>query len=192
MRLLPKKRIEPDDFALICETHNWIFHERMENPDSGEARYSWLAQNATVRITYVYDPLLNLSYIVTSNSGYAEEPGAVRNVNEELRLAVQELSAHEALNLFDQCETDVACQVKILHLIAASAPEEYNESFFQRFTKAFRNEQVDVRSMALIATLYMPWPQILPVIESLRESDPSVDVRNLAQSIFRDHPMNAH
>ncbi|MEV0580876.1 hypothetical protein [Streptomyces sp. RTGN2] len=191
MRLLPKKRIEPDSFALICETHDWIFHERMENPDNREARYSWLNQDATVRITYVYDPILNLTYIVTDHSGYANEPGSMRDVNDKLRLAIQELSAHEALNLLDRCETDAACQVKILHLIAASAPEEYDESFFQRFTAVFRNEQADVRSMALIATLYMPWPQILPVIESLRESDASIDVRNLAQSILRDHPMNA-
>ncbi|MFE7574222.1 hypothetical protein ACFU5Z_05750 [Streptomyces sp. NPDC057521] len=190
MRLLPKTRIEPDDFALICESHDWAFHERTENTDTGEARYSWLSQNAATRITYVYDPILNLPYIETTASGYAEEPGTQGQVDGELRGAIQQLTGREALALFDQCGMDSACQVKILHLVAASAPDEFDEFFFQRFTEILGTEQEDVRSMALIAALYMPWPQILPVIETLAESDSSEDIRNLARSVFHDHPAN--
>lgn len=188
MRLLPKSRIEPDEFAELCQAHDWMFHDRSENPANGAAQYTWVTPDATVLISYVYDPTLNLSYIVTRASGLAE-PCSIESVDDALRGALDSFGPGEALSLFHTCAGNLAHEVQAVHLIAASAPDDFDAAFFEGFLSIMREGREEVRSMALIATLYMPWEQVLPALDTVVASDESEEVRNLARTVRADHPM---
>lgn len=68
-----------------------------------------------------------------------------------------------------------------LRRLGLAAPNESDQRFVDRVVTALDDADVRVREAAVWATLFPLWPDFLPALERVAESDPDEDVRALAE-----------
>jgi hypothetical protein len=65
-----------------------------------------------------------------------------------------------------------------------SAPERFDERFFQVFTAAMSDGSRRIREAGIWATAYSNWPEFKPALEAVAERDPDAGLRADARNIL--------
>ncbi len=68
----------------------------------------------------------------------------------------------------------------MLMMIAAAAPEQPSTEAAQAVKAGLEHEKPDVRKAAAIASMYTPWPILVPVLRAVADADPDGQARGLA------------
>lgn len=65
--------------------------------------------------------------------------------------------------------------------LGVGAPNDYNDEVFTRISHAMRSPEAWVRKAAIWATAYLRWPQFLPLLSQVADSDADPQLRSEAR-----------
>jgi hypothetical protein len=83
--------------------------------------------------------------------------------------------------LYDDGSTGSGSVAQAVIRLGVGAPNEYNEEVFTRISDAMRSAEAWVRKAAIWATTYSRWPQFLPLLSEIADTDPDKEIRSEAR-----------
>ncbi|WP_253777535.1 HEAT repeat domain-containing protein [Goodfellowiella coeruleoviolacea] len=137
----------------------------------------WLAENGSVEIRYVEDGVVGLSYVTL----HGDE---VRPVRQQVESMCELWSSGEALAEL-RTATDRNDRLRALYAAALSASGAPDPSLVDAFRTIARHDgDPGVRQAVVVATGYLPWPELVELVRELGEHDPVDHVRHNASVLL--------
>lgn len=123
---------------------------------------------------------------ITHNS-YAFSVGAGRNVAESLIAMIErDLNCWTRPQLLEEFDQNVGFDAKgrILLRLAISAPGDFDQDVYDRVCSALRDPEERLRSLAIWATSYTPWPEYRTLLGEIAAEDGSEGIRERASRML--------
>lgn len=119
---------------------------------------------------YLEDPVLEMNYFVCKG---AEAAAAARQIGEDL--------AHYSESDLDG-EPGSAAEWKVrLGLLAILRQGDFDERVFRQVLAGFHHRTARIRSQAVYAVTYLPWPAFIDPLAELVRKEPKTEVREEAE-----------
>lgn len=146
----------------------------------------WLAEDESVEVHYVEDGLVGLSYVTL----YGDDVAAVRD---EIAARCNLWSPERALTAL-RAATDRDDRLRALYAAALSAagPDAALVDDFRAIAR--HDEDPGLRQAVVVATGYLPWPELVELVREMSENDVVDHVRHNAQVLLDGlelHPPDA-
>ncbi|PUB26301.1 HEAT repeat protein [Promicromonospora sp. AC04] len=136
----------------------------------------WLAEDESVEVHYVEDGLVGLSYVTL----YGDDVAAVRD---EIAARCDLWSPESALTAL-RAATDRDDRLRALYAAALSAAGS-DPTLVDDFRAIARHdEDPGLRQAVVVATGYLPWPELVELVRELSENDDVDHVRHNAQVLL--------
>ncbi|WP_328367603.1 HEAT repeat domain-containing protein [Streptomyces sp. NBC_00445] len=133
----------------------------------------WRTEDQSVEIHYVEDGMVGLSYLTL----YGDDVSAVR---EQIISQCALWSPAEALAA-ERAATDRDDRLRAIYAAALSESGASDPELVEAFRRIARtDEDPGIRQAVVVATGYLPWPELIELLEELRENDPADHVRHNA------------
>jgi hypothetical protein len=133
----------------------------------------WRTDDGSVEIHYVEDGMVGLSYLTL----YGDD---VTAVSEQLRARCGLWTPDAALAAL-RSATDRSDRLRALYAAALAATGEPDRSLVEAFLGvARRDEDPGLRQAVVVATGYLPWPELVDLVRELSQNDPVDHVRHNA------------
>lgn len=129
-----------------------------------------------IKMHYAMDYLSSCSFVVVYGEDNEETHQLVHVVEEIL----DPWTKNELLEEVDAIDEPNYLAQAVIRA-GVGAPNEYDEGFFQRISHALRSRDTWVRRAAIWATAYSRWPQFLPILREIADTDPDETLRNEAR-----------
>jgi hypothetical protein len=129
----------------------------------------YVTQDGTTGIHCIDDPLVDMTYLVVRGPRADEVADAIRKSaaiidrDAALRMMADARTARERMRA-------VAC-------VALTSPESFDPETFELLRRAFQDPDSDVRKTAAWVAVYPAWPELRPLLETMRETDPNEELR---------------
>lgn len=144
----------------------------------------WRVEDESVEIHYVEDGMVGLSYVTL----YGNDVGPVR---EQVSAKCELWSSKDALEAL-RTAMDRNDRLRALYAAALSASGAPNPLLIDAFSSvAQHDEDPGMRQAVVLATGYLPWPELVELVRKLSENDPVDHVRHNAQVLLeglQQHP----
>jgi hypothetical protein len=138
----------------------------------GDARYEeiWTVGNGSDTVLYAEEDLLGVAWVTIKGERVVE-------LAEIVTQQLSTLTPSEVL-VWVYAVEDIGEKVKALYYLAASAPNQPDDAFLAVLENELRHDRTEVRQAAIYACTYMAsWPDVLPLIEAVRDGDPDETTR---------------
>ncbi|MFF5077466.1 HEAT repeat domain-containing protein [Actinoplanes sp. NPDC000266] len=150
--------------------------EVQADPEEGTSyQLIWQAE-PSVEVSYFDDEASGARFLVV----VAEDAGAARATGERLESGLDTWRVDDLVAAVDDAENPVELARAVLRA-GVGAPEEPDERFLSRITRAMRHEDERVRETAIWAATYVPRPQYRSALIEVRDHDDSDELRELAE-----------
>jgi hypothetical protein len=140
----------------------------------------WPVANELV-FAYLESYLTNDGCIVAMGPDAVRAEGLMQGVEADL-----EAQIFGERELLDRIETDdLASMGRALIQAGLGAPLVYDQSFFDSISvKATSHTEFRIREIAICSTVYMEWPEFVPLLRSIMNNDEEERVRVRAQIVL--------
>jgi hypothetical protein len=165
--------VAAENILALAQAEGWTPKAVLEARADSPFQVVWAT--AAGIVTYVHDAVLDV--------GYFQVDGPSTGVIEQaLRSCGLIFSTSEVAEMAEACETPqellaVTCYVGI------AADEHPDPGLLRALQRALGDPHPEVRCVAVMASAYARWPQLLPRLEQIERSDPDAKARDLAASI---------
>jgi hypothetical protein len=150
--------------------------------------------NPGLKMHYALDRLSSSSFIVVEGDDDRRSSQLVDAVEDGLDpWTLDELLEEVDLEtaLYDDDSGDSRSVAQAVIRLGVGTPNEYNEEVFGRISGAMRSSEAWVRRAAIWATAYSRWPQFLPLLNEIADTDPDQEIRSDARAMVDiDEPGN--
>ncbi|XVU28348.1 hypothetical protein ACQPZJ_15280 [Actinoplanes sp. CA-054009] len=155
------------DLALFT---GWQLHTVVPADENRPYEEIWTSDGGTSSAHYVEDHLLGVASVVTRGHRAAE-------LAEFVAQHLATLTPAEVLVWVYAVVDDPGQRVQALGYLAAVAPPEPVDAFVAVLEDALHAGQTEVRRAALYACVYLSWPELMPLVETVRDDDPDETTR---------------
>lgn len=153
-----KETISYPEFEGFARSLSWSLFEEWQEDDETPEHISWLTPDG-IAVVIMQDDILNTSYIAV----IGDDVSAAETI---LRERFPSFSWQEAVTQFREA-TSVDEKINMLSAIAITAPEEFEQLPYDAIRTALEDDEPDVRSTAVVATIYAPWTEFLPHLQKV-------------------------
>lgn len=170
-------------FAMYCDTRNWSVERRVPRDISAAIDHEvvWRASDK-VLIDYVSAYLTNDSCICGLSSDLEAAEELMKSVESDLGEMI--LDDDELLSGPELAETPQEVMHALVRL-GLGAPLSYDRDFFDVIVNhAASHANRFLRETAIYATVYMAWPEFVPILREIKASDPEEKVRTRAEVVL--------
>lgn len=138
---------------------------------------TWEA-NSGIRLHYAAD-YLSASRIISVEG---DDDQHFRRFIEVVVTQLRPWILDELIAQVDSCPADEPrALARAVIRLGVGAPNEYNGEIFDRIAAAMHSPDAWVRKAAIWATMYSQWPQFLPLLEDIANTDVDEAIRNDAR-----------
>jgi hypothetical protein len=102
----------------------------------------------------------------------------------DVETAVESWSLDELLLAVDNAGDDTTALARAVMRLGLGSPIDFDQRFYERLERVARNSEPIVREVAIAATTYPAWHQLLPLLTALAQSDPVQRVRDRAADML--------
>lgn len=170
-----------DEVSVVAEKLGWpLLGTLPEDVASLTSRQFFWGKSEDLVLHYMEDVLSKSPCAFVTGVDERQVATAARFLEAQLRPA----TAEEILDAADAVQDIPHDYVLAVLRLGLGAPESFDERFCSRIGKAARNSHDEVRKAAAWATSYVVWPQFIPLLSQLAESDSSESVRRVAIDIL--------
>lgn len=100
-----------------------------------------------------------------------------------LRKRFPSFDCNDAATRFTEAAS-VDDKIRCLSVIAVAAPQEFEQLSYNAIRSALKDDELEVRSAAVVATIYAPWPEFLPYLERVAaDPDNAPEVRETVSAV---------
>ncbi|MFE4829914.1 hypothetical protein [Streptomyces sp. NPDC056672] len=143
------------------------------------AELTWVTPEG-VGVHLIEDENLDLTYLALENTSIrGASDYDLLEVRRSISAEFETIEIRELIDLYRQAP-EWNAKVLILMMLAAATQEDHSSSICTVIEDGIKFHQADVRRASAIASMYTPWPELQPVIESAATRDPDQQVRDLA------------
>lgn len=175
-----------DEFVPFAADLGWpLIAHQPGTPDQSERRV-WQAGPA-VQVTLVGDLRLGRDYAIVNGLSAIAADQAERLIRNRFTV-VEPRSVLDMIN----SEPDDGARLLLLQVLAAAAPSRCDPQMLTVLAGLFRDPVTPLRGFAVGASVYYPWPELVPLLSWSADHDPDDTIRGLARIgldvIRRDQP----
>lgn len=174
-RLVLKPHVTESDFELAAWGRNWLIRE-MDEEDAGALVDTWVSSDGTTEIHYVEDRSIGLNYLTLHGE-------ATTLIEQQIREDLDLWSLPEALDALRAAEMSDDKR-PALYAVALTAPPAPHDEVIDEFRDVAIDADPVVRRSFVEAVGYLPWPQLVELVEALRRDDPDPLVRDDARLLL--------
>ncbi|MFI9381968.1 hypothetical protein [Kutzneria sp. NPDC052558] len=144
------------------------------------------SEGVTREVTWRIAPRLYLHYLEYPPAETAivqvtgDEFADVQRFDDLVTRYFEPISYEDVLDQLDR-EDGVEAKALLLRRLGLAAPNEPDPGFIAKVEELGRSSDVRLREAALWATLFPYWPEFIPFLDGVAESDPDEDLRAQAQ-----------
>ncbi len=175
--------VEQDALDALAWDNDWIWQQEVERGDQNPYELIWTTEDEQTQIHYIDDFLLNVPYVLALGP-------AAEDIAAQVRTALPTYRWDAVQTLFTAAQTP-AQQVQALHYAAIVAAPPDGAAVVALFDQAASSPVDEVREAVILAIGYLGWPDLLPILERVQQSDPLPRVRQSAARMLeglRLHP----
>jgi hypothetical protein len=173
-RLAPKPPTGRAEVERLAERAGWTLHQTKD--EDGVRSLTWLSPDRGAAVSWVEEKSVKFPYLRVLGPA----PGPTLN------LLHDELALHDTVSL-TRLITGAAGTDELLdglYLLGIHSSGEFDPELFALFRQGLHHGDDLVRRVAMFAAAMTDWSQFVPVVESLRDSDPVPEVRDQAVMIL--------
>jgi hypothetical protein len=174
-RYVLKPHVGRSDVELLAWDRDWNL-AAMGNEEADVYVDVWSTDDGKNEIHYVEDRPIGLNYLTLRGENLEE-------VDEGIRGDFEILDFSEALQTL-RGAVDRDSELRAFYAVALNATEDQRELVLQQFRAAARHSDVGMRQAAVMATGYLPWPDLVALVETMRRDDPDPLVRQNAEILL--------
>jgi hypothetical protein len=137
----------------------------------------YVTQDGTTGIHCIVDPLVHMTYLVVRGPREDEVAAAIRKST-----AIIDHEAAVAMIATAQTPSE---RMRAVACVALTAPESFDAETFQLLRRAFQDPDPNVREVAAWVTVYPAWPELQPLLETMRAGDPIEELRADAARLLK-------
>jgi hypothetical protein len=172
--LVPKESVTGDDIAAAALDHDWWIHRvRKESP----REVIYRTDDAATTIHWIEDHKTGIPYISVMGANLNAVGGQVRD-------SVPTYSLDEVRALVERAATADE-RVRAICYLGLAAPDAFDAAIFAVFERYLDDEDRDVRQAAVLATLYVGWPELIAPLRRCATGDAEAVLRQQADAIVR-------
>jgi len=166
-----------EEFLPFATERGWSLIDRQPGTDGEGERVLWQADTA-VRVILVRDTRLERDRIVVNGTS-ADAAAAVDETERLVRARFPTADLDDVLDMI--IEADAAADRLLLwRVAAAAAPVDYHPRMYAVIADLFGDPVTPLRGFAVGATVYYPWPEVVPLLTWSAGHDPEPAIRGLA------------
>ncbi len=173
-----------DEINELAQSYGWpVVYEADRDFDRGKGREVNWGVTQQVVLGYLESHISNDCCLVAVGKDIELTERVIRQMDDDLEDEIESLA--ELLGAI-QDDEDPRRLAQSLVRAGFGAPREFNQDFFDAFTKAAReNDEYRVRDIAISSLVYIEWPQFKPMLEEIKARDPEEQVRARATMVLR-------
>jgi hypothetical protein len=166
-----------DDVLALADSAGWLLiGQILPGPEQGpNLEVRWQVSEYT-DLHYVEDELAKELYLVAVGQDELEKAQVLRRLESELSVR----TVSEVLAELDGSPLGPGAVKPVLRA-GLVAPLEFSDDVYERLVAVLGHPEKIVRQAAVFGMLYTAWPQFLPSLRELAETDPDPDVRETAR-----------
>lgn len=178
MRFCPAR----EEVESLAVAHGWVKASTVQkqSPFSG-TEITWSSSGGG-SLRYTEDEMTGNCFVVVEAT-HREE---VQRIGE---LVLNELLPWEMAELIyavDTAPDEIELGLSVIRL-GIAAPPRKDEEIFRRVRSALIHDDVRVRDMAIVATTYSPWPDYVPILRGIEQSDPEPKLRQRSRFVLESY-----
>jgi hypothetical protein len=163
--------VPAQDLAELARAEGWELEGSVAPTEAQAEEYVWRA-GADLYVHWINDPVLHRVYAMIVGPDTAATERRVRAEFDAFTVAE---AAAEFADAPDWPE-----RVERLSVVAAAAPQEFDEGIFTAVAAALDDPHEVVRHKAVLAVFYARWEEFLPLLAPMTSDDPDDEVRHVA------------
>jgi hypothetical protein len=179
-----------DQFVPFAAGLGWPLIAYQPGAQEESERWVWQGDPA-VQVTLVGDIRLGRDYLIVNGLNATAADQAERLI----RNRFPAVEPRAVLNMINS-EPDDGARLLLLQVLAAAAPPRCDPRMLAVLAGLFRDPVTPLRGFAVGASVYYPWPELVPLLSWSADHDPDAAIRGLARigldAIRRAHPDDGH
>jgi hypothetical protein len=178
MRFCPAR----EEVESLAVAHGWAKSSTVQKqPPFSGTEITWSSSGGG-SLRYTEDEMTGNCYVVVE----ATTRGEVQRLGE---LVLEELLPWEMPELVfavDNAADEIEFGLSVIRL-GIAAPPHRDDQIFRRVRSALTHDDVRVRDMAIVATTYSPWPEYVPILRDIAQSDPEPKLRQRSRLVLESY-----
>lgn len=167
-----------EEFLPFAADLGWELAGHQPGSEDESERFTWRPEPG-IEVALIADIRLDRELVTL----VAAEPGGHRTldlIEARVREWFETVDSGEALDMLAEAP-DGPARMTALKVVAASAPASYQPRFLATMAEMFGHPATPLRGFATGASIYFPWPEIVPFLAWMARHDPDPGIRGIAK-----------